>query len=415
MVIGLLPAATAATALLRLGERPRWPFWAGSAFGTSVVVAFALSSGAGRLRPADLLLLGALAAAAAGYAEGGALAREMPGWQVISWGLLLALPVSLPVSLVALGHTLPRLTATSLAGFAYVSLVSVFLGFFAWYRGLARAGVARASQLQLAQPLLTIGWSVLLLGEHTGPGALLSAGLVVLCVLVTQRSRVAPATAPPRPGEPALRVEATIGVTARTRVRRHADRARTTRTELYEVLDAGLVAHVAFVINGQPTVLPMGYARDGDRLLLHGSSRNRMLRGLVAGGELCVTVTVVDGLVLAATAFTHSMNYRSAVVYGRGQAITEPAAKAAALDRFVDFMAPGRPALLPGHTRQELAATLVLAIGLEEASVKARTGGPRLSSGSDVAPPWTGVVPLALTRGVPVPEHDVPVPVPGDR
>ncbi len=395
VVIGLLPAATAAVAVLRLGERPPWPFWAASALGTSAVVAYVLSSGAGRLEPADLLLLGALVAAAVGYAEGGALAREMPGWQVIAWGLLIALPLSLTVTLVALDHPSGRLTATSLEGFAYVSLVSVFLGFFAWYRGLARAGVARASQLQLAQPLLTIVWSVLLLGEHAGPGALITAVVVVLCVLVTQRSRAAPDVPPADADEPSL------GATARTRVRRHADRARAERAELHEVLDAGMVAHVGLIIDGQPRVLPMGYARDGDRLLLHGSSRNRMLRGLATGAELCVTITLLDGIVLAATAFTHSMNYRSAVVYGHAQPITDSAAKAAALDHFVDFMAPGRSQGLARHTRQELAATLVVAVSLAEASVKARTGGPRHVSSREATPPWVGVIPVALTRGVP--------------
>lgn len=186
VVTGLLPLATAAVAALRAGGRPPWPFWAASAVGTTAVVAYVLSRGAGRLGAPDVLLLVALVVAAVGYAEGGRLARTMPGWQVIAWGLLLALPVSLPVTVVALAHATPQPTATSLAGFAYVGLVSVFVGFFAWYRGLAEAGVARASQLQLAQPLLTIAWSVPLLGERVGWGALLTALVVVACVFVTQ-------------------------------------------------------------------------------------------------------------------------------------------------------------------------------------------------------------------------------------
>jgi len=126
-----------------------------------------------------------------------------------------------------------------------------------------------------------------------------------------------------------------------------------------------------------------------------------MLRGLATGAELCVTITLLDGIVLAATAFTHSMNYRSAVVYGHAQPITDSAAKAAALDHFVDFMAPGRSQGLARHTRQELAATLVVAVSLAEASVKARTGGPRHVSSREATPPWVGVIPVALTRGVP--------------
>jgi nitroimidazol reductase NimA-like FMN-containing flavoprotein (pyridoxamine 5'-phosphate oxidase superfamily) len=322
----------------------------------------------------------------------------MPGWQVIAWGVLMALPVSLPVTAAALVRTTPSHPgASAIAGLAYVGCVSMFLGFFAWYRGLAEAGVARASQLQLAQPLLTLAWSAPLLGERLGVAALLPAVAVGACVLLTQQARsVAPAVT--RSELPAP------GATARTRIRRHADRARHTREELYAVLDAGLVAHVAFVADGRPVVLPMGYARDGDVLLLHGSSRNRMLRALAAGRELGATGTLLDGLVLAGTAFTHSMNYRSAVVHGRAREIDDPAAKARALDRVVDFLIPGRSRELPAHTRQELAATLVLEVDLTETSVEVRSGGPKASPARDGAPaPWTGVVPLAVTRGEPEP------------
>jgi drug/metabolite transporter (DMT)-like permease len=189
VIVGLLPATTAIAAVLRAGERPRWPFWAASATGTAAVVAFALSRGSGGLRSADLLLLAALAVGAVGYAEGGRLARTMPGWQVIAWGVILALPVSLPFTVVALARATAHPTPTAIAGFAYVALFSMFLGFFAWYRGLAEAGIAKASQLQLAQPMLTIGWSAPLLGERAGPPALLTGLIVAACVLVTQRTR----------------------------------------------------------------------------------------------------------------------------------------------------------------------------------------------------------------------------------
>ncbi|MCA1690170.1 MAG: pyridoxamine 5'-phosphate oxidase family protein [Actinobacteria bacterium] len=260
------------------------------------------------------------------------------------------------------------------------------------------------------------------------------AGIVIACVLVTQRARIATAGSTPAPPDPPAgaapserRVTAglpgppepsaagelpatdeppaevdgpTLGATPRTRVHRHSERARSDREGLYAVLDAGLVAHVGFVVDGAPAVLPMGYARDGDRVLLHGSSRNRMLGALAGGAEVCVAVTLLDGLVLAGSAFTHSMNYRSVVVYGRGQEVTDPGEKARALELFVDFVVPGRSAELRPSNRKELAATLVVALPLEEASVKARAGGP---IGPEDPGPWTGVIPLRLVRGDPVP------------
>lgn len=191
VIVGLLPAATAVVAVIRVGERPHWLFWTASSLGTGAVVSYALSRGAGRLHAADLLLLAALAVAAVGYAEGGRLARSTPGWQVIAWALLLALPVSLPITLVALTQEAPHPTATAILGFAYVGLFSMFLGFFAWYRGLAGAGIAKASQLQLAQPILTIAWSVPLLDEQAGAPALITGVIVAICVLITQRTRSA--------------------------------------------------------------------------------------------------------------------------------------------------------------------------------------------------------------------------------
>jgi drug/metabolite transporter (DMT)-like permease len=189
VIVGLLPAATAIFAVVRTRERPRWPFWAASAAGTAAVVVYLLSRGSGGVQPADVLLLAAVAIAAVGYAEGGRLARSMPGWQVIAWGVLLALPVSLPVTVVALMHGLPHPTLVPILAFAYVGVCSMFLGFLAWYRGLAGAGIAKASQLQLAQPMLTIAWSVPLLGESVGAPAILTGAIVAACVLVTQRAR----------------------------------------------------------------------------------------------------------------------------------------------------------------------------------------------------------------------------------
>lgn len=194
VVVGLLPAATATVAVIRIGDRPRLLFWLASLVGTIAVTGYALSRGAGALHPADLLLLGSVIVAAIGYAEGGRLAQTMPGWQVIAWGLLAALPISLPITLAALlRHPPVHPSASAIAGFAYVSTISTFVGFLAWYRGLAEAGVAKASQLQLAQPLLTIAWSIPLLGDHVDPTGLAVAVLVAVCVLVTQRTRSQPA------------------------------------------------------------------------------------------------------------------------------------------------------------------------------------------------------------------------------
>lgn len=194
VLIGLLPMATAVAAVLRAGERPPRAFWLTAGAGALAVLTFAVVRGAGAPRPADLLLLGAVACAAVAYAEGGALAREMPGWQVISWALLLALPVVLPVTVAGLLAHPPRSpTPGAWTAMAYVSVVSMFLGFVAWYRGLALGGVARVGQLQLVQPVLTVGWSALLLAESVDLATVLAAAAVLLFTAATQRERRRPA------------------------------------------------------------------------------------------------------------------------------------------------------------------------------------------------------------------------------
>jgi drug/metabolite transporter (DMT)-like permease len=197
VVTGLLPAATAAVATWRAGERPGRLFWAASLIGAVAVVVFALSSGAGGVQTADVLLLLALLLGAVGYAEGGRLAREMPGWRVICWVVVFALPVSLPLTVVAGIANPPHPDVASVAAFLYVASVTMFLGFFAWYSGLARAGIARASQLQLAQPFLTIGISALVLGERPGPATYVAGAVVLACVLVAQRARFGNRFTPP--------------------------------------------------------------------------------------------------------------------------------------------------------------------------------------------------------------------------
>ncbi len=186
VVVGLLPMGTAVCALARAGERPRPAFWLAGGAGAVAVLAFAWSVGAG-LRPADLLLLGAVAAGALGYAEGGALARELPGWQVIAWALVLALPLTVPVSVVAVTVRPPVAPgAAAWSGLGYVAAVSMFLGFVAWYRGLALGGVARIGQLQLVQPVLTLIWSAALLAERVDAPTVLAALAVLACTAATQ-------------------------------------------------------------------------------------------------------------------------------------------------------------------------------------------------------------------------------------
>lgn len=190
VVTGLLPITTAVIASVRSGERPSPVFWAASLTGAGLVFGYLVVRVNGRLTIADLLLLAALAVAAIGYVEGGRLSRHMPGWQVICWALLFALPVSVPITVVAMLRTQLHPGVVSLSGFAYVSLMSMLLGFFAWNRGLATAGIARASQVQLAQPLLTLGWAALLLGERVGIGTFFVAVGVLNCVGITQRVRI---------------------------------------------------------------------------------------------------------------------------------------------------------------------------------------------------------------------------------
>ncbi|TYK48219.1 DMT family transporter [Actinomadura decatromicini] len=190
VVVGLLPAATAVLGALRAGERPSRAFWLAGAAGAACVTGFALVRGAGRVTAADLLLFGALLAAAAGYTEGARLSRDMPGWRVISWATVLAAPITVPVTGWLLATTGPHWTGRAVLGFGYVAAFSAYLGFFAWYEGLARAGIARASQLQLAQPVLTLAWSAVLLDERVDATTALAAVAVLVCVALTQRARV---------------------------------------------------------------------------------------------------------------------------------------------------------------------------------------------------------------------------------
>ncbi len=186
---GLLPAATAVMGALRAGERPSKLFWLGCLVGVGAVLAFAMTEGAGRPHPGDLLLLLAVGLGALGYAEGGRLAREMNGWRVICWALVMVAPLLIvPILLTVAQHGVSA-SPRAWIGFGYVSVVSAFLGFFAWYRGLAVGGVARVGQIQLVQPVLTLCWSALLLGETLRLPSVLASLTLIAVALCTQRLR----------------------------------------------------------------------------------------------------------------------------------------------------------------------------------------------------------------------------------
>lgn len=192
VVVTVLPAMTAVFAVVRAGERPPPLFWLASAAGLAVVLAFLVGSGAvrGRVSTADLFLLAAVALCGLGYAEGGALARELGGARTICWALLFSLPATGAVALAAAVAHPPHATVAAWSAFGYLTVVSMFLGFFAWYAGLARGGIAQVGQIQLAQPVLTLLWSALLLGETVTPVSVAVALVVLGCVALIQRSRL---------------------------------------------------------------------------------------------------------------------------------------------------------------------------------------------------------------------------------
>ena len=191
VVIAILPMLTAVFGTIRTGARPQPLFWIATAGGTAVVVVFAAtSSRSGSIGIGDAYLFGALVCAAAAYAEGGRLARTMPGGQVIAWGLVAALPVSVPLTAAALRDSPLEPTASSLAALGYMAVFSVFVGMVLWYRAMGLAGVPRVSSIQLGQPLLSLLWSWLLVGEQLRPQTIAAAILVLVCVATAQRARI---------------------------------------------------------------------------------------------------------------------------------------------------------------------------------------------------------------------------------
>ena len=192
------------------------------------------------------------------------------------------------------------------------------------------------------------------------------------------------------------------GPTPRTTVRRLPERARYDRATVHAILDEGLVCHVGFVHEGQPFVVPSAYARVGDRLVIHGSAASRMVKALAGGAPACATVTLLDGLVLARSGFHHSVNYRSVVVVGTATEVTDPAEKRRALDAIVEHVAPGRAASVRPPSENELRATRVVTLPLDEASAKVRTGPPKDDEADYALAVWAGELPLRLEPFEPV-------------
>ena len=206
----------------------------------------------------------------------------------------------------------------------------------------------------------------------------------------------------------------TFPQTDRTKLKRLAKRGHFDHETLYAILDEGFICHVGFAVDGKPVVIPTGYARVDDKLYIHGSQASRMLRTLAGGVDACVTVTLLDGLVLARSAFHHSMNYRSVVVFGRATLVEDPEEKMTALIALSEHIIRGRWNDVREPTDVEMKLTTVLCVPLEEASAKIRTGPPLDDEEDYALPMWAGVVPLKLTAGEPIADPRLPegTPVP---
>lgn len=202
--------------------------------------------------------------------------------------------------------------------------------------------------------------------------------------------------------------------TERTRVKRLPARGAYDRQTIYSILDEGIVCHVAYIVDGQPYVIPTGYARVEDHIYIHGSSASRMLRNLAEGVNVCVTVTLLDGLVLARSAFHHSMNYRSVVILGNATLVDDADEKASALEAFTEHVIPGRWADIRWPNDLEIKATSVLKLAIDEASAKVRAGGPKDDDEDYSMDVWAGVIPLAISNREPIPDplmqNQTPVP-----
>jgi nitroimidazol reductase NimA-like FMN-containing flavoprotein (pyridoxamine 5'-phosphate oxidase superfamily) len=196
--------------------------------------------------------------------------------------------------------------------------------------------------------------------------------------------------------------------TERTKVRRLPDRGKYDAESVYGILDEAFICHVGFVVEGQPYVIPTGFARVNDTLYIHGSAASRMLRTLADGVQVCVTVTLIDGIVMARSGFHSSMNYRSVIILGRATQVEGRDEKLAALAAFSEQVMPGRWKDLRDTTDAELKGTLVLTLPLKEVSAKVRTGPPKDDEVDYALPLWAGIVPLKVTAGNPIDDPRLP-------
>lgn len=192
--------------------------------------------------------------------------------------------------------------------------------------------------------------------------------------------------------------------TERTKIARKPDRGRYDRETVHAIIDEALYCHVGIVVNERPVVIPTAHWRQGDRLYMHGSRVSRLIEVMAAGADICVTITLLDGLVLARSGFHHSMNYRSAVIFGQAAPIEGRRAKLAAMRAFMERIAPGRWDELRPPTGKEIAATGIVALKLDEASAKVRAGPPADDEADYAHPVWAGVVPVTESLGEPVPD-----------
>jgi len=206
---------------------------------------------------------------------------------------------------------------------------------------------------------------------------------------------------------------AELPITDRTRLRRKADRGRYDRESIYSILDEGFVCHLGFAHEGRPWAMPMVYARLDDSVYVHGAAGNFSLSTLASGGDVCLTVTIVDGIVLSRSVFHHSVNYRTVMIFGPALKVEDPVEKRRGLDATIDHVVPGRRAATRPLTDAEIRASQLLRIDIDEASAKVRTGGPVEEADDVDLPYWGGHIPVRLVAGSPVPDDLVRPDVPG--
>lgn len=317
---------------------------------------------------------------------------------------------------------LAAVSARSWLAFGYLIVFGSIIAFSAYYWLLRVAAPSAVATYAFVNPVVAIGLGWALAGEPIGWNTVVAAALIIGAVaMITLRRGTAvvsaadtsPATlsaAGPHPPTPSPKTAEGGGELVSPdmiRIRQHPERASYDRAAIDAILDEGLICHVGVVVDGRPVVIPMAYARDGERLLLHGGRTSRLIQALVDGAPACVTVTHLDGLVLARSTLQHSMNYRSVVVMGSGAEITDDAAKRSALDAIVEHLVPGRTTEVRPPSPKEIDTTVVVALPLDAASAKMRAGPPK-DAPEDVDPAvWAGVLPLSLAAGAPVAGPDV--------